>query len=338
VTRVTIAGLANQLGLSKASVSYALNGQPGVSDDTRAKVVNLATELGWYPSSSARALSHARADVIGIVLSREPESIGSEPYYMSLLAGIESVLAEAEMGLLLRMVGPDAGRDLAVYERWSGERRVDGVILFDQLDNDPRPELLGRLRMPFVLHGASEPIGAGATTYVDQSVDAAAIIDHLQLLGHSRLGHVTGPLTLIHERARCDAVRRLAHDAGMDVAAVESDYTLEGAMLATRQLMARTMPPTALIYDSDLMAVGGTHALRELRIAVPASAAVVSWDESILCRLVSPPLTALQRDPVEQGRRSARLLLDVIAGRSLGNASTLASRLLVRASTIGETA
>jgi DNA-binding LacI/PurR family transcriptional regulator len=336
VTRVTIAGLANQLGLSKASVSYALNGQPGVSDETRAKVINLATELGWYPSSSARALSHARADVIGIVLSRDPESIGSEPYYMSLLAGIESVLADADMGLLLRMVGSNAGRDLAVYERWSGERRVDGVILFDQLDNDPRPTLLGRLRMPFVLHGASAPLPEGATTYVDQSVDATVIIDHLRLLGHRHLGHVTGPLTLIHERERRDAVRRLGEGAGMRVDAVESDYTLEGAGIATQHLMGRPVAPTALIYDSDLMAVGGIHALRDLQVPVPGKAAVVSWDESILCRLLVPPLTALQRDPVEQGRKSARLLLDVIAGRGSGNAPTQPSRLVARASTIGE--
>ena len=87
--RVTIGGLADRLGLSKASVSYALNGQPGVSAETRQRVLALAEELGWHPSSSARALSRARSDAIGIVLRRDPGLLGAEPYYMSLLAGVE---------------------------------------------------------------------------------------------------------------------------------------------------------------------------------------------------------------------------------------------------------
>ncbi|MDD0859935.1 LacI family DNA-binding transcriptional regulator [Arthrobacter alpinus] len=66
--KVTISDLAHRLGISKASVSYALNGQSGVSEATRARVLALAGELGWYPSSSARALSHSRTDSVGIVL------------------------------------------------------------------------------------------------------------------------------------------------------------------------------------------------------------------------------------------------------------------------------
>ena len=131
MSRVTIGGLAEQLGLSKASVSYALNGQPGVSEETRRRVVDLATSLGWHPSSSARALSRSRTDSIGIVLRRDPELLGSEPYYMSLLAGVEGVLAETGKSLLLRMVGVSARDEVATYRRWSAEGRVDGVMLFD---------------------------------------------------------------------------------------------------------------------------------------------------------------------------------------------------------------
>jgi DNA-binding LacI/PurR family transcriptional regulator len=139
---VTIAGLADRLGLSKASVSYALNGLPGVSDETRERVLALAEELGWHPSSSARALSRARSDTIGIVLRRDPGLLGAEPYYMSLLAGVESELSETGQSLLLRMVGADTGQEVAAYRRWSAEARVDGVMLFDITFDDTRPRLL----------------------------------------------------------------------------------------------------------------------------------------------------------------------------------------------------
>ena len=119
---VTITSLAQQLGISKASVSYALNGRPGVSEETRKKVLALAATLGWYPSSSARALSQSRSETIGIVLLRDPAHVGSEPFYLSVLAGIEAVLGEREQNLMLRIVAPDAAsdpaterRDLAVY-------------------------------------------------------------------------------------------------------------------------------------------------------------------------------------------------------------------------------
>lgn len=332
MNRVTIAGLADQLGISKASVSYALNGQRGVSAETREKVLVLARELGWYPSSSARALSHARTSVIGIVLSREPEMIGAEPYYMSLLAGIESVLGATDMSLLLRMVGAEGRRDLAVYERWAGERRVDGVILFDHLIQDPRLELLGRLQLPFVLHGASVELPGTTCTTVDQDEDAATLVNHLHRLGHRRIAHVTGPLTLIHEKARLAAVLRHAGEHGVEVTDVESDYTLEGAAVATHALLAAPARPTAIIYGNDLMAMGGITALKSAQVSVPAAVSVVSWDDSILCQVGSPAVTALQRDPQEQGRRSARLLLAVIAGQHPANVRAGAGVLMVRES------
>ena len=176
MNRVTIAGLADQLRLSKASVSYALNGQPGVSDETRRRVLELADELGWHPSSSARALSRSRTDAIGIVLRRDPSLLGTEPFYMSLLAGVESVLAETDQALLLRMVGTNPGQDLDTYRRWSAEGRVDGVLLFDIAVDDPRPALLDKLGLAFVLHGARPQIAPGRVLVYDVRGDAGLIV------------------------------------------------------------------------------------------------------------------------------------------------------------------
>lgn len=331
--RVTIAGLAERLGISKASVSYALNGQPGVSEQTRERVLNLASELGWYPSSSARALSRSRVGIVGIVLSREPEMIGSEPYYMRLIAGIESVLIDADMSLLLRVSGPERGRDLEVYRRWAGERRVDGVIVFDIDERDPRPELLRELGLPFVLHGSSGEDSGYAATMADQAAEARTIVEHLRALGHRRIGHVTGPLHLVHERARSSAVRALAEAAGMRVAPVESDYTLDGGRVATAALLAAGERPTAVIYDNDLLAQGGLAALRAAHVNVPRSVSVVSWDDSILCSVSTPAVTALHRDPFEQGRQSAALLLEMIDGVPAHTVAAGPSALIVRNST-----
>ena len=80
--RATIGDVARRLGISKAAVSYALNGQPGVSAATRQRALELAQELGWYPSSSARALSGAETGVVGLVLSRPSDLLTIETFFM----------------------------------------------------------------------------------------------------------------------------------------------------------------------------------------------------------------------------------------------------------------
>ncbi|MFE4470758.1 LacI family DNA-binding transcriptional regulator [Leifsonia sp. NPDC056824] len=329
-TRVTIGGLADRLGLSKASVSYALNGQPGVSDETRRRVLELADELGWHPSSSARALSRARSDAIGIVLRRDPGLLGTEPYYMSLLAGVEAELAESGQSLLLRMVGTSNGQDLAAYRRWSAEQRVDGVMLFDITVGDPRPALLDELGLAFVLHGNDESVAPGRVLLYDAWGDARIVVDHLHALGHRRILHLQGPAEFEHERERADAIARFAGELGMQATSEPSDYSMEAG---ERIAAAHAGDPglSALVTSNDLLALGAQAALSR---AGRDDVAVVSWDDSLVCRLGSRPLTALARFPEEQGRRATRMLLDELAGVETATRTARASELVVRSTSV----
>ncbi|MDN4615765.1 LacI family DNA-binding transcriptional regulator [Leifsonia sp. F6_8S_P_1B] len=329
--RVTIAGLAARLGLSKASVSYALNGQPGVSDETRERVLALADELGWHPSSSARALSRSLSDTIGIVLRRDPELLGTEPYYMSLLAGVEAELSATGQSLLLRMVGTAPGQDVAVYRRWSAEGRVDGVMLFDITIDDPRPRLLDELGLAFVLHGNREEVAPGRVLRYDAGGDAGLIVRHLAGLGHRRALHIQGPGDFEHEQDRRTAVAAEAVHAGMTVAFETSDYSMAaGERLAARGLAADP-GITAVITSNDLLAHGAQAALAA---AGRDDVALVAWDDSLLCRLGSRPITALDRSAEEQGRRATRMLLDQLYGLPASVHRAKPSRLVVRSTSL----
>ena len=92
-SRVTIRDIAERAGVSKGAVSYALNGRPGVSDDTRERIISIANELGWYPNRAARALSAARAEACGLVLARPARTLALEPFFMEFIAGVEAELA-----------------------------------------------------------------------------------------------------------------------------------------------------------------------------------------------------------------------------------------------------
>lgn len=327
VERVTIAHLATRLGMSKASVSYALNGQPGVSEQTRERVLTLARELGWRPSFSARALSRSRADAIGMVLRRDPALLGTEPYYMRLLEGVEDVLTEAGQSLLLRMVGTAPGRDIAVYERWAAERRVDGVIVLDRTIDDPRPGQLEQLGMPFVLHGVLPADELGGERIEDQHHDAALLVWHLHELGHRDIAHITGPLHLAHEVDRTDAVRAECAARGIAARFAEADYTYDGAYSRVVELLESDSPPTALIFSNDVMAIAGQRALAERDID---DIALLSWDDSMLCRFATPEITALERFPERSGRRSAAMLLALLDDADPGVSGPSISELRVR--------
>jgi DNA-binding LacI/PurR family transcriptional regulator len=114
---------------------------------------------------------------------------------------------------------------------------------------------------------------------------------------------------------------------------VWTDYSGDAGARATRRLLARAEPPTAIVYDNDIMAVAGLAVALELGRDVPADLSIVAWDDSPICPLVHPPLTALTRDIVRYGAGAARLLLAAIAGAEAADVHDEPAHLTIRAST-----
>ncbi|MFB7787810.1 LacI family DNA-binding transcriptional regulator [Streptomyces vinaceus] len=314
--RPTIKDIARRAGVSESAVSFALNGRPGVSQDTRARIRGVAEELGWQPNSAARALSGERSGAVGLVLARPAQTLGVESFFLQLVSGIQEVLSADRVALLFQVVdGIDA--ECAVYRRWWAERRVDGVLVVDPRTDDPRPELLTRLGLPAVMIGGT---GAGAplsSVWADDARAMAQVVDHLHGLGHRRITHVAGLPGLAHTARRIASLRAEARARGLDpehVRSVVTDYSDTEGAAATRRVLAEPEPPTALVYDNDVMAVAGIAAAAELGIAVPGRISVVAWDDSALCRVTHPRLTALVRDTAGFGRLAAEELLGVLAG------------------------
>ena len=318
-SRPTIRDIARLVGVSKASVSYALNDQPGVSDETRERIRAAAAELGWRPSAAARSLSSARAGAVGLAVARDLRLLEEEPYYMRLIAGMESVLAREGFSLLLTVV-PDVDTAVEVLRGWWAERRVDGVVLTDLLVDDPRLAVVDDLGIPCALRGGVEddvPLGSHLAVTVEAEAEPIAeVVQHLLAQGHRRIARVSGPAQFLHTLRRDSAWREVTRAAlGRAQPVVAADYTSGGGLAATRRLLARAQPPTAIVYDNDVMAAAVVAERRSLGLRIPGDLAVVAGEDSMLCRLVDPSVTSLRRDVVADGARSAALLLDVLAGR-----------------------
>lgn len=311
--RPTISDIAARAGVSKAAVSYALNGRRGVSPATQARVIAIAQELGWTANKAAQVLSGARAGVIGLVLARPAQTLGLEPFFMEFISGIEQELSGQEVALLLQLV-PDHAAGLQTYARWQGARQVDGVIVVDLLEADDRIAPLQDMGLPFVVVGDARDRPGVTCVWTDETAGMTQIVEYLAALGHRRIGRVAGLKALRHTVQRTAAFHATAQRLGLEELMLPSDYTGEDGARATRRLLAHHDRPTAIVYDNDVMAVAGLAVAGEMGIDVPEQLSVVAWDDSLLCRLTHPAITALAHDVMTYGAHAARRLMEMVGG------------------------
>ncbi|MGW0466301.1 LacI family DNA-binding transcriptional regulator [Streptomyces sp. NPDC003027] len=331
--RPTMADIARRAGVSKVAVSYALNDQPGVSDTTRASIKAIAEELGWRPNSAARALSGARAQAVGLVVRRPASTLGTEPFFMEFISGIESVLSDRSYALMLQMVDGEE-RELDIYRRWWGERRVDGVFLVDLRTDDPRVPAIEALGLPAVVIGPPHTSGSLPAVWSDDGESVRETVRYLTTLGHRRIARVAGPEGFAHTAVRDAALREGCAEAGLpEPEIVHTDYTGDQGARAARRLLIAAERPTAMIFDNDIMAVAALSVAQELGLRIPAELSIVAWDESPLTQVVRPPLSALARDIPAYGADAARALLALIADEDVDDVREEYARFVPRGST-----
>lgn len=327
--RPTISDIAARAGVSKAAVSYALNGRRGVSPATQARVLAIAEELGWTANNAARVLSGARAGVVGLVLARPARTLGLEPFFMEFISGLEQELSGHDTALLLQLV-PDHAAGIQTCARWHGARQVDGAIVVDLFDDDDRITPLQEMGLPFVVVGDTRDRPGVTCVWTDEVAGMTQVVEYLAALGHRRIGRVAGLERLRHTVQRTEALRGAAERLGLEEVVQQSDYSGEDSARATRLLLAQRERPTAIVYDNDVMAVAGLAVAGEMGIDVPRQLSVVSWGDSALCRLTHPALTALAHDSMAYGAHTARRLFEVIDGAPpqahLDSAHTLVPR------------
>jgi DNA-binding LacI/PurR family transcriptional regulator len=332
VKRPTIADIARRAGVSKGAVSYALNGRPGVSELTRARILAVADELGWSPNSAARALSAARAEAVGMVVARPARTLGLEPFFIQLISGIEAELAKRSVALVLQFV-TDIEAEADVLRRWWGQRRIDGVIVVDLRVDDVRVRVLEELKLPAVVIGGPEGLGTLVGVWSDDAAAIRSVVEYLVALGHRRLARVTGLPELRHTAIRTEAYLDAARALKVQAAVRVADYTGEEGARATRTLLSARQRPTAIVYDNDVMAVAGVAVAQEMGLSVPGDVSIVAWDDSSLCQLVHPPLTALSRDIPAYGAHAAERLLQLIDRLPVTTFQDATAQLVPRGST-----
>lgn len=310
--RLTIAEIAARANVSPSAVSFALNGRPGVSSETRERILEVVRQANWRPNYAAQALSKSRAGVIGVVTVREPDQpLWSASFGGHFLAGVQSEIAEHEVLLILHTV---AGLDdeARLYERWLGERRVDGVLVINPQVKDPRLEELERIELPAVVVGDTRGLSTLGCVWTDDEAAAGLAVRHLADLGHRHIARIGGDPQLLHYAIRERAFIAAAEQEGVQMHTETLAADANAADAVKRMATAAQNPLTAVIVEDLEFAVQLTSTLHSVGISVPGVVSVLAWDDGPAATLLTPALTALRRDITGYGRLAANELLEAI--------------------------
>ncbi len=331
--RVTLARVAQDAGVSPATVSKVVNGRAGVGAATRL-AVEKAVEAAGYVAIAERQRPYRG---VGEPLVEVLVETLHHPYNGTFLDGAAQATEAAGAGLVVRLLSAVIDEDaLAWAQKLARAGRV-GVIEVTARYSKARADALRTVGLPLVLvDPLDEPrtsvYNIGATNWAG-GVEATR---HLLELGHRRIAYVGGPPTIACNIARQHGYMAALHQADVtfDPSLVQhSSFTFEHGLDAAMQFLSRRQRPTAIFAGSDLAALGVLEAARRLRISVPDQLSIVGFDNTGVAASSAPPLTTVHQPILQIGEAAVRTLFRLASGDAAPKRIELATHLVVREST-----
>jgi LacI family transcriptional regulator len=332
---MNLQSLANMLGMSKTTVSRALNGYPEVSERTRERVLNAAREAGYQANPLARSLAIGRTNVFGIIYPLQPADLG-DPMFLDVVAGMSSALEADGKNLIIAPVSPQ--NELPSYQQMVRGRRVDGLVVGRTLVHDERIAFLSKAKFPFVAHGRTQLNAPYAWFDYDNEAGIRMAVERLLSLGHQRVALVSAPLELNFARQRRDSFMAALTSAGWKV---DPRYLIENCIdrrsghQAMQQLLACSPRPTAVIVDNHLAGVGVVRALADAGVEIGKEISVIVWGKMADALTSSDVTTIDQPDANQAGARMIEMLLQLCEGTPAGQLHELWQPTLIPGSTTG---
>ncbi len=259
--KVNLKALSDALGLSRTTVSRALNGYDDVSEATRERVMKAARELGYVADPTARRLATGRAEAIGIVYPFGAGALG-DPRFGEVVEGTTERLAERNLDFFIVSARP--GAELETYRRLVDGRLVDGLIVARTLVDDPRIAYLRSRGFPYVAYGRTQAAEPYAWFDFDNEAGARDAVRRLIDFGHRRIAMISAPLTMNFAAQRREGFLGALRDARIEALPAlltECPFTRDGGYRAAQTLLALHEPPTAILVDNNLAGEGVFRAL-----------------------------------------------------------------------------
>jgi LacI family transcriptional regulator len=283
-----------------------MNRQPSVDPQLAARVWAAVAALNYFPNNQARALVSGKSRLLGLIVSDI-----TNPFFPELIHEFEQVAVDRGYEILIGSTNYDPAKMARVARRLV-ERKVDGVAVmtfgieegvFDRLIADNIP-------MVFVDSAPNHPLSSALT--IDYRTGIHQAVQHLAVLGHRRIGFISGPLELRSSEARKTAFLECVRAIGLKpnpAWLITGDHTLSGGRDAMAQLLKLTDQPTAILCSNDMTAIGVQHALFEAGLSVPDDFSLIGYDDIHLAEYTIPPLTTVRMSCKDLALRAVSILI-----------------------------
>lgn len=337
IRRVTSQDVADLAGVSRTTVSFVLNDVKrfSIRPETATRVKEAARTLGYVPNASARALASNRAKAIGLIMTRNPQYIASDPFLPQILGGLMDVVKQNQLGLLVEWVEP--GQQLRTYMELTRARHIDGMILMTPRSDDIGLKALEEAETPAILMGYLPELNMFSVD-VDNYHSAKMAVEHLLNLGHKRIACITNAASPYSSASqRLDGYKEALADAGLvfnpDLVRF-ADFDCHSGFDQMKSLLEAKADFTAVFVASDNVAIGAMSAIREAGLDIPGDLSIVGFDDIPMASYVTPALTTVHMPAREIAQQSCYLLMRLMQGDIPESRSiTLSTRLVIRNST-----
>src|ERR1700694_2287767 len=303
---MNIREIAKKARVSTATVSRTINRHPSVQPQLSKRVWRIVEELGYYPSTQARALVSGRSRIFGLIVS-----VITNPFFPEIVHVFEQIALEHNYEILVSSTVHDPER-MKISVRRMLEHRVEGVAVMTFGMEESLLKDLKLRNVPLVFVDVGPPRPRVSNIRIDYLNGIRQAVQHLAALRHEKIAFITGPLSLKSALARKDAFVRSMSEIGMaghPELIVEGNHTLEGGEEAFAKLLNRPLRPTAVLCSNDMTAIGVMRNCYSAKIVLPRDLSVIGFDNIHLSQYILPPLTTIEMSQTELGRLAFQALL-----------------------------
>lgn len=318
----TIADIAKLAGVSKSTVSRALNDSPLISEETKAHIRDLARQHNFQINAPARRLSMKQSRTIAFVTHAYHKDFSvADLFGLEIMGGISAGLASREYDLLVIHVNP---HDTEWAHQYYDTGRVDGFILMTSTHKQTHVKALLELGAPFIIWGIPQPKQKYCSVTGDNFNGGRYATEHLISIKRRRIGFIGGPadnLEVMHRQAGYESALK---EAGSEVepSLLEyGDFSNTSGGQAMQRLLDKAPDIDAVFVNSDLMAIAAMDVIRENGRSVPEEIAVVGYDDLSIAEHSNPPLTTIRQNIALAGKLLAQNLIDYLQTGMVTNVS-----------------
>lgn len=302
----TIYDVASEAGVSMATVSRVVNGNPNVKPSTRKKVLDAIERLGYRPNAIARGLARRKTTTVGVII---PDI--SSIFFSELARGIEDIATMYDYNMILCNSDQNKDKEIHLFNTLL-EKQVDGIVFMGGKITEEHLSEFNKSPAPVVLAATVDEQGQTPSVNIDYKQAVYDAVSHFIEQGHTKIGMISAPVSdPINGHYKLEGYQRAIEEAGIsfdDRYVAIGDYTYDSGMEAMNTFIAMDDPPTAVFVGSDEMGIGVIHSVRDAGYDVPGDFEVIGFNNTRLSRMVRPTLTTVAQPMYDIGAVAMRLL------------------------------